>query len=94
MSLQHKLTTVVAPAGYGKTTLLREWVGSAEGEWHPVAWLLRLGQAADSNLSFPEQLVVRPGTLKISDISVRSPDNKPIARVRNVAFAAAAPLAR
>jgi LuxR family maltose regulon positive regulatory protein len=31
-----KLTLVSAPAGYGKTTLLAEWVAGME---HPVAWL-------------------------------------------------------
>lgn len=35
-SLSHKLTLVSAPAGFGKTTLLSEWVASCE---RPVAWL-------------------------------------------------------
>jgi LuxR family maltose regulon positive regulatory protein len=37
--LQRKLTVVCAPAGYGKTTLLADWVTSSpSGRW-PVAWL-------------------------------------------------------
>ena len=32
----HKLTLISAPAGFGKTTLLSEWVAGCE---QPVAWL-------------------------------------------------------
>jgi LuxR family maltose regulon positive regulatory protein len=35
--LHRKLTLVSAPAGFGKTTLLSEWVAS---NGRPVAWLL------------------------------------------------------
>src|SRR5512133_923974 len=38
------LTLVVAPTGYGKTTLLREW---AAGEGRAVAWLTL--EAADAD---------------------------------------------
>jgi LuxR family maltose regulon positive regulatory protein len=34
--LMHKLTLVSAPAGFGKTTLLSEWVRSCG---RPVAWV-------------------------------------------------------
>jgi LuxR family maltose regulon positive regulatory protein len=34
--LQRKLTLISAPAGFGKTTLLSQWVGNIE---HPVAWV-------------------------------------------------------
>ena len=34
--LQRKLTLISAPAGFGKTTLLSEWVG---GSKRPVAWI-------------------------------------------------------
>ncbi len=34
--LEHKLTLVAAPAGFGKTTLVSEWVAGNE---RPVAWL-------------------------------------------------------
>ncbi len=33
------LTLVAAPAGFGKTTLLGEWVAAARSESQPVAWL-------------------------------------------------------
>ena len=33
---QGKLTLISAPAGFGKTTLVSEWIGSCE---RPVAWL-------------------------------------------------------
>src|SRR6185295_11495841 len=35
-SLYHKLTLISAPAGFGKTTLVGEWVSGCE---RPVAWL-------------------------------------------------------
>src|SRR5215467_15014207 len=34
--LRRKLTLISAPAGFGKTTLVSEWVASCE---RPVAWL-------------------------------------------------------
>jgi len=36
LQLGHKLTLVSAPAGFGKTTLLSEWIAKCE---RPVAWL-------------------------------------------------------
>jgi LuxR family maltose regulon positive regulatory protein len=41
LHLGHKLTLISAPAGFGKTTLVSEWVGQSE---LPVAWL-SLGKA-------------------------------------------------
>ncbi|MBI1277591.1 MAG: hypothetical protein GC179_05645 [Anaerolineaceae bacterium] len=38
-SLEHPLTLICAPAGYGKTTLLGEWIVSDAGRAIPVAWL-------------------------------------------------------
>jgi LuxR family maltose regulon positive regulatory protein len=34
--LNRKLTVICAPAGYGKTTLLSQWLADSE---HPIAWL-------------------------------------------------------
>ena len=34
--LQRKLTLVSAPAGFGKTTLIGQWIGDRE---HSIAWL-------------------------------------------------------
>lgn len=40
-ALQHKLTLLVAPAGYGKTTLVNQWIHErqARGWSRPVAWV-------------------------------------------------------
>ncbi|MBX3084662.1 MAG: hypothetical protein KF716_23710 [Anaerolineae bacterium] len=38
-SLKHPLTLICAPAGYGKTTLLGEWLDSEAGKLVPLAWL-------------------------------------------------------
>ncbi|NIP14238.1 MAG: AAA family ATPase, partial [Pseudomonadales bacterium] len=36
LRLGHRITLVSAPAGFGKTTLLSEWIASSE---RPVAWV-------------------------------------------------------
>ena len=36
LDLNHRLTLLSAPAGYGKTTLLADWIASKQGS---VAWL-------------------------------------------------------
>ncbi len=45
--MQCKLTTVVAPAGYGKTTLVGDWLRTTSG---PAAWLTLDAADNDSNL--------------------------------------------
>lgn len=37
--IERKLTLVSAPAGFGKTTLLAEWVAAAPASERPVAWV-------------------------------------------------------
>src|SRR5918911_739995 len=37
--MERKLTLVSAPAGFGKTTLLCEWLHSPAGKELPVAWI-------------------------------------------------------
>src|SRR5437588_1577048 len=36
---ESKLTLISAPAGFGKTTLLAEWLAAAPADGRPVAWL-------------------------------------------------------
>ncbi len=40
-ALEHRLTLVSAPAGFGKTTLVRQWVAERSKQLHfpPVAWI-------------------------------------------------------
>ncbi|HEU5230703.1 MAG TPA: AAA family ATPase, partial [Ktedonobacteraceae bacterium] len=47
-AVARKLTLLSAPAGYGKTTLLRAWAAQAP---HPIAWL-SLSQAENEPSSF------------------------------------------
>ena len=37
--MQHRITLVVAPAGFGKTTLLGEWLSTLSAANWPVAWV-------------------------------------------------------
>ncbi|TVP58177.1 MAG: helix-turn-helix transcriptional regulator [Halomonadaceae bacterium] len=36
---QFRLTTLLAPAGYGKTTLVNQWCEQQQAEGHAIAWL-------------------------------------------------------
>jgi LuxR family maltose regulon positive regulatory protein len=48
---ESKLTLIAAPAGFGKSTLLAEWLAAAPNEERPVAWL-SLDQADNEPPSF------------------------------------------
>jgi LuxR family maltose regulon positive regulatory protein len=57
--LHHKLTLVSAPAGFGKTTLVGEWVASCE---RPVAWL-SLDEGDNDSTRFLTYLVTAVQTI-------------------------------
>lgn len=54
LRLGHRLTLASAPPGFGKTTLIREWVGELE---RPVAWL-SLDEADNDGTQFQSYVVV------------------------------------
>src|SRR5918993_432297 len=51
-----KLTLISAPAGFGKTTLLVEWLRSCEGSAQSVAWV-SLDEGDSDPMSFLSYLV-------------------------------------
>lgn len=55
----HKFTLITAPAGFGKTTLIREWIERCP---HPVGWL-----SLDEQDNSPARLL--RGCLKIRFLS-------------------------
>src|SRR5947209_17376996 len=57
--LHRKLTLIAAPAGFGKTTLLSEWVAACE---RPAAWL-SLDQADNDLTRFLAYLVAALQTI-------------------------------
>lgn len=83
--LRGPLTLIVAPAGFGKTTLLSDWrAATGEGAW-PVAWLAL--DAGDNDLArFLRYVVAALQTLR-ADIgisvpaSLRSPRTPPVEAV-------------
>jgi LuxR family maltose regulon positive regulatory protein len=80
--LHGPLTLIVAPAGFGKTTLLSDWrVAAGEGAW-PVAWLAL--DAGDNDLARYLRYVVTALQTLRADIglsvpaSLRSPQTPPV----------------
>jgi LuxR family maltose regulon positive regulatory protein len=49
--MESKLTLISAPAGFGKTTLLAEWLAAAEGDQRTTAWL-SLDRSDNQSASF------------------------------------------
>src|SRR5438876_4004680 len=64
--LQRKLTLISAPAGFGKTRLLSEWVAACE---RPVAWL-SLKEGDSSPTRFLAYLVAAPQTIEIGKFNL------------------------
>ncbi len=62
-ALKRPLTIVVAPPGFGKTTLLSEWIASARSAL-PVAWI-SLDEHDNDPLRFGTYLVAALATLEI-----------------------------
>jgi LuxR family maltose regulon positive regulatory protein len=68
--LQRKLTLISASAGFGKTTLVSEWVA---GCGQPVAWL-SLDEGDNDPASFLTYLVAALQTLALSEVEGLAPD--------------------
>ena len=75
--IERKLTLVSGPAGFGKTTLLAEWVAATPASDRSAAWVsleeplsgrelevLRLIAAGLSNRDIAQELVLATGTVK------------------------------
>jgi LuxR family maltose regulon positive regulatory protein len=64
LQLDHRLTLISAPAGFGKTTLVSEWVTDNE---RPVAWL-SLDEGDNDLLHFLKYLVAALQTFALSEV--------------------------
>ncbi len=69
LSASRKLTLISAPAGFGKTTLVSEWVAGCE---RPVAWL-SLDEGDNDPASFLTYLVAALQTLALSNVEGIAP---------------------
>ena len=61
--VQHPLTLISAPPGYGKTTLLSEWHASEAGRGYALAWL-SLSDEDNDPIRFLTYLVAALQTLR------------------------------
>ena len=68
--LHHKLTLISAPAGFGKTTLVSEWLASCG---RPVAWL-SLDEGDSDPARFLTYLVAALQTLALSKAEGLAPN--------------------
>ncbi len=64
LQLGHKLTLISAPAGFGKTTLISEWL---TGNERPVAWL-SLDEGDNDPTRFLAYLITALQTLTLSEV--------------------------
>src|SRR5512141_2829841 len=62
--LHGKLTLISAPAGFGKTTLVSEWIATCE---RPVAWL-SLDEGDNDPVRFISYLIAALQTLALSEV--------------------------
>src|SRR5438132_6946392 len=82
---ESKLTLISAPAGFGKTTLLAEWLAAAPADERPAAWL-SLDQADNQLASFWTYLIAAlrtaaPGVGASALALLQSPQPPPIETV-------------
>ncbi len=80
--VESKLTLISAPAGFGKSTLLAEWLGSRSAEQGSVAWL-SLDEGDNDPRSFWSYLIralqtVAPGLAASALSLVQGPQSPPI----------------
>src|SRR5215216_7249155 len=80
-----RLTLVSAPAGFGKTTLLSEWLEDRSGDGRSIAWL-SLEEADNDPARFLAYLVralqsVEEGIGEGVLVSLRSPEPPPVEAV-------------
>lgn len=82
LRLGYRLTLISAAAGFGKTTLLSEWVASLPASAQPVAWLF-LDEGDNDPICFWRYVVaalqtVRPGIGVTMQAALESPQPPPI----------------
>ena len=65
---QRPITLIIAPAGYGKTTLLSQWIATLANAEHEVAWV-----SLDEHDNEPIQVLELPGRGAWPDFPPPSP---------------------
>jgi LuxR family maltose regulon positive regulatory protein len=75
--LHHKLTLISAPAGFGKTTLISEWVAGCE---RPVAWL-SLDEGDNDPTCFLAYIIAALQTLALSKVEGIAARQSPIGNI-------------
>ena len=80
--MNHKLTLISAPAGFGKTTLLSEWRMIHLSSEYPLAWV-SLEEADNDPVRFLSYLIaalqtIEPDIGEVALLSLRSPRSLPV----------------